>query len=202
MTPNIETLRSDAERVKARLDGLLEGTTPGPWTIIPAEPYEGDDDSLTGSFVMPASIEGADGNPVCMFGDCFGSGQLYENEADHSLIAASPDTTTEASALITRLLDALDDARGWQPIETAPESDDIMLWARSDNSIKGAKIGDLAHWSDPEIHICSFSYIDDSGSRVYRSTELDGWGEMNMRLWATHWMPLPAPPALSDEREG
>lgn len=64
--------------------------TPGPWVIIPAREYEGDDDSLIGCFVSPAGIEGDDGNPVCVFGTCEGSGTLFENEADYHLISAAP----------------------------------------------------------------------------------------------------------------
>lgn len=65
--------------------------TPGPWVIIPATPYDGDEDDLDGSYTSPAGIEGADGNAVCVFGTSEGSGQLFENEADYALIAAAPD---------------------------------------------------------------------------------------------------------------
>lgn len=69
----------------------MDKHTPAPWSVIPAREYEGDDDSLTGSYASPASIEGADGNPVCEFGTLEGSGCLYENEADYHLIAAAPE---------------------------------------------------------------------------------------------------------------
>jgi hypothetical protein len=69
----------------------MSGHTPGPWTIIPAEEYDGDEDEFEGSYTSPASIEGADGNPVCVFGSAEGSGCLFENEADYCLIAAAPD---------------------------------------------------------------------------------------------------------------
>ena len=65
--------------------------TPAPWVIIPARAYDGEDDSLDGLFVCPASIEGSDGNPVCQFGSEAGSGTLFENEADYHLIAAAPE---------------------------------------------------------------------------------------------------------------
>lgn len=65
--------------------------TPGPWTIIPAEEYCGDDPDLDGSFTRPASVEGSDGNPVCTFGSEDGSGALFENDGDYHLIAAAPD---------------------------------------------------------------------------------------------------------------
>ncbi len=64
--------------------------TPGPWTIIPARPYEGDDVALQGSFEAFAGIEGHDGSPVCVFGDSAGSATMFENEADYHLIAAAP----------------------------------------------------------------------------------------------------------------
>jgi hypothetical protein len=63
-----------------------EQHTPAPWTIIPPIPAEDEE----GAF-YPASIEGSDGNPVCMFADMSGSGTLFENEADYHLIAAAPD---------------------------------------------------------------------------------------------------------------
>lgn len=69
---------------------MTEKHTPGPWTIIPASEYSGDDPDLDGSFTSPASIEGADGNPVCTFGSEDGSGTLFENEADYHLIVAAP----------------------------------------------------------------------------------------------------------------
>jgi len=65
--------------------------TPGPWTIIPAIEYDGDEDELEGAIIDPAGIEGANGDPVCSFGSLLGSGTLYENEADYHLIAAAPD---------------------------------------------------------------------------------------------------------------
>jgi len=65
--------------------------TPGPWTVIPAVPYDGDESEFEGAYTSPASIEGADGNPVCVFGSAEGSGSLFENEADYRLIAATPD---------------------------------------------------------------------------------------------------------------
>lgn len=65
--------------------------TPGPWTIIPAVEYDGDDEDFQGAYTDPASIEGSDGNPVCMFGNPAGSACLFENEADYHLIAAAPE---------------------------------------------------------------------------------------------------------------
>lgn len=65
--------------------------TPGPWSIIPTQEYDGDEEEFEGAYTSPASIEGADGNPVCVFGTCEGSGSLYENSADYSLIAAAPE---------------------------------------------------------------------------------------------------------------
>lgn len=65
--------------------------TPGPWTIIPARPYDGDEPDLVGSFESFAGIEGSDGSPVCVFGDAAGSATMFENEADYHLIAAGPE---------------------------------------------------------------------------------------------------------------
>lgn len=65
--------------------------TPGPWVVIPPEPYDGDDPDLEGSFYYPGGIEGADGNPVCTFGWSGGSGAMFENPANPHLIAAAPE---------------------------------------------------------------------------------------------------------------
>jgi hypothetical protein len=65
--------------------------TRGPWTVIPARAYDGDDPDLAGSFESFASIEGADGSPVCVFGDAAGSATMFENEADYRLISAAPE---------------------------------------------------------------------------------------------------------------
>lgn len=64
--------------------------TPGPWSIIPAVEYDGDDESLVGAYTSPAGIEGSDGSPVCVFGIAEGSGTLFENERDYHLIKAAP----------------------------------------------------------------------------------------------------------------
>lgn len=65
--------------------------TPAPWVIIPPRPYDGDDPELEGSYEMLGGIEGADGNPVCVFGSHEGSGCMFENPANAPLIAAAPD---------------------------------------------------------------------------------------------------------------
>jgi hypothetical protein len=70
--------------------------TPGPWVIIPARPYDGDDQRLEGSFEAFAGIEGADGSPVCVFGDASGSATMFENERDYHLIAAAPELLAAA----------------------------------------------------------------------------------------------------------
>lgn len=74
--------------------------TPAPWVIIPAQPYDGDEEEFEGAYVSPASIEGADGNPVCAFGIAEGSGHLFENEADYHLIAAAPDLQASVQDLV------------------------------------------------------------------------------------------------------
>ena len=83
------TAQTEARAVVALAEEMrsgLTGVTPGPWTLIPAIPYDGDDDGLEGAFVEPAGIEGSDGNPVCIFGSALGSGSLFENERDHEHI--------------------------------------------------------------------------------------------------------------------
>ncbi len=87
------------EEVEALRRGLV-GVTPGPWSLIVMREIEGDDESGVVGW-SPASIEGDDGNPVCLFGDAAGSGTLFENIADHAhLLRCSPDAIQR---LITRL---------------------------------------------------------------------------------------------------
>ena len=70
--------------------------TPGPWVVIPARPHE----EIDGAYEAFAGIEGADGSPVCVFGDASGSATMFENAADYALIAAAPD-------LLEALIEAL-----------------------------------------------------------------------------------------------
>lgn len=48
---------------------------------------------MTGFFSYPGGVEGKDGSGVCTFGlpDDYGSGWVFDNAADHYLIAAAPD---------------------------------------------------------------------------------------------------------------
>jgi hypothetical protein len=80
----------------------------------------------------------------------------------------------DAEDLIRKEIGALvgshvQNSKQWQPIETAPKGVRLLLFS------PGHKISD-----DP-----------DERTVIITSTTRD-WN------WATHWMPLPAPPALSD----
>jgi hypothetical protein len=69
---------------------MSDSFTPGPWVRIPAEPEIDEDGNETGAFVYPGGIEGADGNPVCTFGDARGSATMFENPLNPDLISAAP----------------------------------------------------------------------------------------------------------------
>jgi hypothetical protein len=80
----------------------------------------------------------------------------------------------DAEALIRKEIGGLmgshvQNSKQWQPIETAPKGVRLLLFS------PGHKISD-----DP-----------DERAVIITSTTRD-WN------WATHWMPLPAPPTLSD----
>ena len=64
-------------------------------------------------------------------------------------------------------------AMEWQPIETAPKNETVLVWL---NNIDGE---------------CSYSDIADisCGQPYCRSVDVD-------EVKVTHWMPLPAPPVL------
>lgn len=99
----------------AELRAAAEKATPGPWVLIPARPYDGDDPALEGAYEACAGIEGADGNPVCVFGDSSGSGTMFENESDHRFIAlASERQRGDALAReVERLRGALEPFAGY-----------------------------------------------------------------------------------------
>lgn len=83
----------------------------------------------------------------------------------------------------------------WQDIATAPDHDKLLLWARADYSLwQNAVEGNPLFWDDPEVHVCSYSYIEEAtGQRVFRSTQR-GSDMGELKLWALFWLPLPEPP--------
>jgi hypothetical protein len=89
----------------------------------------------------------------------------------------------------------------WQPIETVPDHDNILVWARSDNTINGLSYESVDGWSDFAIHIIAYSYKDETAplGRAFKSTESDGWGESNLTIWPTHWMLNPPAPQASSQ---
>lgn len=67
-------------------------------------------------------------------------------------------------------------ARGWQPIETAPDNEDGVLICDADKP-------------DPAIGVARFM------DGKWRGANLE-WGFVGEAIWPTptHWMPLPKPP--------
>lgn len=69
----------------------------------------------------------------------------------------------------------------WQPIETAPHGEDVLLFCPDrgcPTNRARIELGQASH-----------------GERG------NGWSSMSFHSWATHWMPLPAPPA-TPQQEG
>lgn len=109
MTAPIDAVNGLVEGLRAGLDGV----TPGPWTLIPMRAIEDEDDE-EGEVIgySPASIEGGDGNPVCLFADPGGSGTLFENAADHAhILRCSPDNIAKLLTALESLSRDLADAR-------------------------------------------------------------------------------------------
>ena len=75
----------------------------------------------------------------------------------------------------------------WQPIETAPKDRSRILLGRFVDHCEEGRNG----------------YIS---TDYWRTKEIDGWdgfGAFNSTYWpATHWMPLPKPPAMAQGENG
>jgi hypothetical protein len=86
-------------------------------------------------------------------------------------------------------------AGGWRPIETAPRDGTAILAASVNHDAR-----EVVCWQDG----------GDSGSCDRDVSECAGWvndGPLKDRFyanprWFTHWMPLPAPPALTEKQSG
>ena len=71
----------------------------------------------------------------------------------------------------------------WQPIETAPKDGTVVLVGR--------------FVDDGQAYCNGLIAVD-----WYRGPDMQ-WGMFSKRYWpATHWMPLPKPPAMAQVREG
>jgi hypothetical protein len=88
--------------------------------------------------------------------------------------AQSPMPMADVLAIIARLRKA-EAERGWQPIETAPHGEIVLLGWWQDNGLG-------AHDWQTELGAASFGWRRGSISNISRHSR------------STHWMPLPAPP--------
>ena len=79
------------------------------------------------------------------------------------------------------ILRALEHYKGWRPIETMPKGERVLVYARWEGEVSG----DVERF---EVHIAEDQYIE--GGDYYASYHRD----------ATHWMPLPQPPEVDDDR--
>ena len=86
-----------------------------------------------------------------------------------------------ARAILARVVPA-----GWRTIESAPRDETpVDLWMEA-----GYRVRD-AHWGETEVdedEVAGFAWLDEHGDWIE--------GEDNR---ATHWMPLPPPPAARGE---
>ena len=117
---------------------MSDSFTPGPWVRIPAEPELDEDGNETGAFVYPGGIEGADGNPVCTFGDARGSATMFENPLNPDLIAAAPcmfEALKAWEAYVDKWFDASNDMQG----EAYKLTKAALLKARGETSLAQAE---------------------------------------------------------------
>src|SRR5690606_13157879 len=75
----------------------------------------------------------------------------------------------------------------WQPIETAPEDTAVLVW--------GEECGTTIAWFVPEFHPDKHFGIKAHWTTGERDNMGDDWGPIH----PTHWMPLPAPRAGTEE---
>jgi len=73
---------------------------------------------------------------------------------------------------------------GWQPIETAPEHEPILVWVPEEN--RG--------WDSAEVVII-YRYAD--GMSFWTNGGSNGGSDVYFRKEPTHWQPLPAPPGTT-----
>ena len=71
-------------------------------------------------------------------------------------------------------------ARDWQPIETAPKQKIVLLWALTDTETGNWKMS-TGYWMP--------GYRDEPGSWTWDGRLLKAY-----EVHPTHWMPLPTPP--------
>jgi len=76
----------------------------------------------------------------------------------------------------------------WQPIDTAPKDETILIWAE-DGWTRCAELILMSEYGsyDPDE-------LDDGGARMWV-----GDGDLQLSFKPTHWMALPAPPKKGDE---
>lgn len=92
-------------------------------------------------------------------------------------------TQSSDSDLIVKIIDELQRLRSnaWQPIETAPDDEDVLVWVVSDtHKTTSTQIG----------------YKDVAGSQYWWITPSGAAIEI-YDYRATHWQPLPAPPSYA-----
>jgi hypothetical protein len=81
----------------------------------------------------------------------------------------------------------------WQPIETAPEGQDIDLWLVDRKIGKGFRMADChgraGRWMKGSRWVTGKTFFDDEGERCFDPDARDEESTV-----ATHWMPIPAPP--------
>jgi len=82
------------------------------------------------------------------------------------------------------------DVTAWQPIETAPKDGTKFLIVRAE---EGEEI-EICHWC--EIERSHFEEIDGGLFRKVQDEPMRFWNGNGHR--ATHWMPLPAPPEITE----
>jgi len=107
----------------------------------------------------------------------------------------------QAVAIYEQVVKPLEEAQTWRPIETAPKSGrEILIYLPRSNKNFSFSFVTVGYWE----HYESYWHEPVPGNpgkieTKYGAGFVGVFGKNKMRLYPTHWMPLPEPPKEASE---